>query len=191
MTNQPDAGGVFNPFLLWTDLGMRAAEMTVASLQNLTEGADRLTRAGASAEVEETDDTNPRSGGRASPLLSADPRAMVGMQRLMWDLMTQNWLNWTSAVSKFMSAGAGVGLARKLAGQQNPLQAVRDSLQQPLAWAEKPATEREAGSTGARAERRKARGSTEDAQHALAASESKPRRKAAAKSRRTQRSSRK
>ena len=175
MTNEPDARAMFNPFLLWTDMGMRAAEMTVASLQNMTEGADRLTRAGASAEVEEPPDAG---------------AGIAGMQRLMWDLATRNWLRWTSAFGSLLSAGAGVGLARKVAGQENPLVAARDSLR-PVAWGEKPASRKDRNAPHEPARRTANRARTDDALHALAANESKPRRKSAAKPRRSQRSARK
>lgn len=170
MTNEPDARGVFNPFLLWTDMGMRAAEIAVASLQNMTEGADRLTRAGASAEVEELHEDDGLGG-------------IGGMQRLMWDLMTHNWLSWTSAMGSLLSAGAGVSMARKVAGQENPLLAVRDSLQ-PTGWGDKPASGRAAGALESPAEPRTGRARAGDAQHALASNESKPRRRTAAKPRR-------
>jgi len=175
MTNETDARGVFNPFLMWTDMGMRATEMTLASLQNMTEGADRLMRAGASAEVEEPHEDDGLGG-------------LGGMQRLMLDLMTQNWLRWASAFGSLLSASAGVGLARKVAGQENPLNAVRDSLR-PATWGEHPASGRQArldDLTASRASRVR----ENDAQHAQASSESRPRRKAAAK-RRSQRSARK
>jgi hypothetical protein len=177
MTNEPDARGTFNPFLLWTDMGLRATEMTLASLQNMTEGADRLTRAGASAEVEE-------------PVQDDGLGGMGGMQRLMWDLMTQNWLRWASAFGSLLSASAGVGLARKVAGQENPLNAVRDSLR-PASWGEKPATGTETGALDYPAERRAGHAPADDSQHARASDGPRPRRKAAARTRRTQRSARK
>jgi hypothetical protein len=177
MTNEPDARGMLNPFLLWTDMGMRATEMTLASLQNMTEGADRLTRAGASAEVEEPHEDDGLGG-------------MGGMQRLMWDLMTQNWLRWASAFGSLLSASAGVGLARKVAGQDNPLQAVRDSFR-PATWGEKPATGEDTGATEYPAERRARRSPSDDSLHALASDEARPRRKATAGTRRTRRSTRK
>jgi hypothetical protein len=47
MANQPDSPKLFNPFALWADLGMRATDAAVSSTQNMTEGTDRVTRAGA------------------------------------------------------------------------------------------------------------------------------------------------
>ena len=102
-------------------------------------GWDRL--AGASAEVEEPREDDGLGG-------------MGAMQRLMWDLMTQNWLRWASAVGSLLSASAGMGLARKVAGQENPLNAVRDSLR-PVAWGEKPASRRACGVTGVHRTRRR------------------------------------
>ena len=153
---QPDLSNLFNPFVLWTDLGMRAAEAMVESTQNLTDGADRLTRAVASADSAGAVDTTVRAHEHARATPSADLGGIEELQRTVWELMTHNWLAWISAVSQLMSAGAGVRLAHKVAGQDNPLEAARDSLR-PVVWEEEPAAE------------------------------TKPRRKAAVKSRRTRR----
>lgn len=133
MTNEPDARDLFNPFMLWTDLGMRAAEVAVASTQNMTEGADRLTRAAASAEAAEADDDASSDGDNTNTWASASLGGMADMQRVMWDLTTRSWMQWMSMAGNLMSAGAGVGLARKVAHQRNPLEVVRDSMEHALA----------------------------------------------------------
>ena len=148
MTNEPANSNLLNPFLLWTDLGMRAAEAAVASTQNMTDGADRLTRAAASAEAADATDEDSDTGEISSTWASASLNGMADMQRMMWDLTTRSWMQWMSMAGNMMSAGAGVGLARKVAHQRNPLEVVRDNME-----------------------------------HALAAPEHKPRRKAAAKRR--------
>lgn len=134
MTNEPDAG-LFNPFLLWTDLGMRAAEAAVASTQNLTEGADRLTRAAASAEADAHDEAS-GTGENASTWASASLGGMADMQRMMWEMSTRSWMQWMAMAGNLMSAGAGVGLARTIAHQRNPLQVVHDSVEHALATPE-------------------------------------------------------
>ena len=133
MTNEPDARNLFNPFLLWTDLGMRAAEVAVASTQNMTEGADRLTRAAAGAEVGEVRDDASVTGDYANTWASASLGGMAGMQRMMWEMSTRSWMQWMSMAGNLMSAGAGVGLARTIAHQRNPLQVVHDSVEHALA----------------------------------------------------------
>ena len=35
---------LFNPMMLWTDMGRRALEMTLSSSQNIGDGIDRLSR---------------------------------------------------------------------------------------------------------------------------------------------------
>jgi hypothetical protein len=130
MTNEPDANNLFNPFMLWTDLGMRAAEAAVASTQNMTEGADRLTRAAASAEAD-ADDEGP--GDNANTWASASLGGMADMQRMMWEMTTRNWMHWMSMAGNLMSAGAGVGLARTIAHQPNPLKVVHDNVEHALA----------------------------------------------------------
>lgn len=192
MTQQPEAGSGFNPFLLWTDLGMRAAEMTIASLQNVAEGAERLARAGASADAAATVEPSTDADARAVLFPLADFGGMASVQRLMWDLVTQGWLRWASAAGNLLSAGAGVELARKMAGRGNPLEAARASLQS-VPWASWSAGGGEPGDIGTPRERRANRVSadTPGAQHALASNGPKQRRKAAAKPRRAQRSARK
>lgn len=104
MAYEPDSPTLFNPFLLWADMGMRATEMAVASTQNITAGADRVTRAVASTEADEIVDTDSSWDG------------IAGMQRLAWDLMAQSWVRWLSTAGNLMSASAGDGLARSGAG---------------------------------------------------------------------------
>lgn len=201
MPNKQDSStlpDVFNPFLLWADLGMRAAELAVASTQNITEGADRLTRAGASAGTAETDEghrtasrTAGDTGTSANELLPwpFNLDSITSMQRLAWDLMAQNWTRWTSTVSNLLAASSGASLGSKVAGQRNPLEAVRDSLR-PTGWGEKPASDKDRGTLTYPAQRGNGRSGTRTAQHAMASDEPKPRRKAAAKSRRTSRTTR-
>lgn len=155
MTHQTDTPNFFNPLLLWADWGMRAAEATIASTQNLTEGADRVTRAVAGTEASEIADAQ-ASEAEASAAAAFD--GIANMQRQAWDTATQNWTQWMSAVGGMLSAGAGRQHAVALA---NPKQ------------------------------RRSERDAEGSAQHAFASDEPKPRRKAAAKTRRTKRASRK
>ncbi|MDP3858455.1 MAG: hypothetical protein Q8Q73_11925 [Stagnimonas sp.] len=136
MTNEPETRDLFNPFVLWTDLGMRAAEAALASTQTMTEGADRLTRAVAGAEAAEAKEPASAGGDYANAWTTGGMDGIASMQRLMWDMTARNWVRWMSAVGNFMSAGAGVGLARKAAGQDNPLATVRDNMEHALASAE-------------------------------------------------------
>lgn len=186
--NQPDSGPSFNPFWLWADLRMRAAETVFASTQNITDGADRVTRAVAIANPTETA-AAPSAMNQGANASAASFSGIGTLHRLMWESMTQNWMRWASTVGHLLSAGAGVEVARNFAGQENPLEAVRDNLRA-ASWSEKPATQKELGALEYPAQRRGKR-SARMSVHAFAADEPKPRRRAAAKPRRTQRSSRK
>lgn len=108
-----DSPNLFNPFMVWADLGMRAAEMAVASTQNIAEGADRVTRAVAGTEAEEIVETAPSPDAHASAWSTNPLGGFADMQRLAWDLMAQNWTRWLSTAGNLMSASAGVGLAPK------------------------------------------------------------------------------
>jgi hypothetical protein len=177
MTNDRSTANLFSPLFAWVDLGMRAAEMTVASSQNMNDAVDRITRAGASVEADET--RIARSVARDAP--ASRVPAILGhlgdFHRRMFELSTETWVRWMSALGAVASVPAGVGLARTVGGRDNPLEAVRTSLR-PSGWGEKPATGRNAGSLTYPAQRR--RDSTLDMQHALA-DEGKARRKATAK----------
>jgi hypothetical protein len=173
MTNPNLFPNLFRPFQLWTDLGMRAAEMTLGSTQNFTEGADRLTRAVAGSDAVD-------NASAAMALQPASVDGIEGMQRMAFEAMTQAWSQWISMFGSLLAAGAGIGVANKVGGLDNPLKAVRDSLR-PATWGEKPATRAQRGAL-TYATQRRARSSTEDAQHALASNHPKPRRKGASKS---------
>jgi hypothetical protein len=170
---------LFNPFLAWADLGMRAAEMTVASSQNIGDAVDRITRAGASVDAPQAGapiDSLPRAPRAALP---ATLSQLGDLQRTLFELATQGWVRWMSGLGTLASLPAGVRMARSVAGQDNPLEAVRSSLR-PAGWGEKPATERRVGSLTYPSQRRHG-DATRDMQHALASGEAKPRRKTAAK----------
>jgi hypothetical protein len=184
MADQNDSPSLFNPFLLWADWGMRAAEAAMASTQNITDGADRVTRAVASAEPGRL--VEPPAGSDAGA--TAAMGGIADMQRLAWDLAARNWTQWMSTVSSLMSAGTGMG--REGAGAASPLQALRDSLM-PAAWTAQPAADgRTARATTQAPARSQGRSGVGLAQHALASDAPRPRRKAA-KTRRTARASRK
>jgi hypothetical protein len=133
MMNEPESRDPFNPFLVWTDLGMRAAEAAVASTQNMAEGADRLTRAAASADGTDADDEASSTADHGNRWATAGLSGMANIQRLMWDLTTRNWMQWMSMAGNLMSAGAGVGLAPTVAHQENPLKTVRSNMEHALA----------------------------------------------------------
>jgi len=102
---EPDLSHLFNPVVWWTDLGMRTTEAMVEQTQDLTEGADRLTRAVAGAE----------------PAAPADPLGGIqNLQRRVWDMMAHNWLEWAAAVAQLMSAAAGVRPAGEPAMERQP-----------------------------------------------------------------------
>jgi hypothetical protein len=52
---------------------------------------------------------------------------------MMWEMTTRSWMQWMSMAGNLMSAGAGVGLARTIAHQPNPLKVVHDNVEHALA----------------------------------------------------------
>jgi hypothetical protein len=178
---------LFNPILAWFDWGLRAAEISVASSQNINDAVDRITRAGASVESDETGATRFVAWDAPVARVPATLGRVGDFHRRVFDLTTETWVRWMSALGTVASLPAGVGLARTVARRDNPLEAVRTSLR-PSGWGEKPATQRNVGSLTYPSQRR--RDGTLDMQHALA-DEGKARRKATAKHKRAPRGGRK
>jgi hypothetical protein len=178
---------LFNPILAWFDWGLRAAEISVASSQNINDAVDRITRAGASVESDETGATRFVAWDAPVARVPATLGRVGEFHRRVFDLTTETWVRWMSALGTVASLPAGVGLARTVARRDNPLEAVRTSLR-PSGWGEKPATQRNVGSLTYPSQRR--RDGTLDMQHALA-DEGKARRKATAKHKRAPRGGRK
>jgi hypothetical protein len=114
MAKDIETPNLFNPMMLWTDMGMRALEMTLSSSQNISEGIDRLSRAGASPEASEAVvapiDTISQE---PAPTLPAFPDLNLfwQMQRTTIELMTQGWQQWMYALGTLAPLGAGRAFA--------------------------------------------------------------------------------
>jgi hypothetical protein len=115
------------PLTLWTDLGMRALDMTLSSTQNIGEGVDRLARAAASVEAD--GDSAATSGGSDGAASAASPvLALAKVQRTSFDMMMNGWLQWMSTLGTVASLAVG----REFVARQQPvLDALRKRLQQP------------------------------------------------------------
>ena len=95
---------LFNPMMLWTDMGRRALEMTLSSSQNIGDGIDR-----------ETISQEP------SPALPVFPDLNLfwQMQRATIELMTQGWQQWMNAIGMFGLLGGGGAFSET--ARQNPM----------------------------------------------------------------------
>jgi hypothetical protein len=113
---------LFNPMMLWTDLGMRAWETTLSSSQNISDGIDRLSRAGASPEASETAVAPIETiSEEPAPALPAIPDLSVfwQMQRFTMELMAQGWQQWINTLGSLALLGAGRTFAET--ARQNPM----------------------------------------------------------------------
>src|SRR4051812_41305178 len=97
---------LFNPFLAWADLGMRAAEMTVASSQNIGDAVDRITRAGASVDAPQTGAAGGPVPRAARAALPATLGQLGDLQRTLFELATQGWVRWMSGLGTLASLPA-------------------------------------------------------------------------------------
>src|SRR5512133_560771 len=113
---------IFNPLLLWADLGLRAADMTLASSQNLGEGVDRLTRAGASDEAIESRQADP-AVALVTPFGVELP---ARLHRTAFELLTNGWVQWMSTLGSVASFAAGLG--QRAGGRSDNLDAFRAAL---------------------------------------------------------------
>jgi hypothetical protein len=171
MAYELNASNLLNPMMVWSDLGMRALDMTLSSSQNITESVDRLTR----ASVEPIQDVV--SSSTVSRRTDLDMPSAVALstdlQRSTFDMMMQGWLQWMSTISTFASIAAGLGQNRN-PKRQDPLTAMRNSLL-PFTGGATAAT-RSGSSSRQQSGRREARAESGSTEHAFASGEPKRRR---------------
>jgi hypothetical protein len=174
MANNFDPSSLWSPVALWTDLSLRALDMTMSSSQSLTEGVDRFARAGASVEVTEGEASTAAVSDRSAAVTSSGLALAVDLQRSVFDQMMRGWVQWMSTLGDFASLGAGLVLPSL--GRQNPaLELTRKVL---LAAGESPATQARKGSSWRQpsGSRRASRSESESMEHAFASAEPKRRR---------------
>jgi hypothetical protein len=179
MAKDIETPNLFNPMMLWTDMGMRALEMTLSSSQNIGDGIDRLSRAGASPEASEAVvapiATISQEPAPAFPVFP-DLNLFWQMQRTGFDLMTQGWQQWMNTFGTLASLGAGHSFAES--ARQNPmLNAMHEMLVRSTDETADTRARTSASSrppAGAKRERH-----ADEIEHAFGAAETKPRRRAA------------
>jgi len=178
MPKDLDTPNLFNPMMLWTDLGMRTLEMALSSSQNIGDGLDRLARAGASPEATEAVVT-PSATDSPPPVLAATPglNFAAQMQRTTFDLMTQGWQQWMNAFAALASFGAGRSF-RETARQNPLLHAMQEGLESASTGELAMTRARTERSSPPPAGRQRARQSG-TSEHAFAAAEPKRRSRAA------------
>jgi hypothetical protein len=163
MAYELNASNLLNPIVVWSDLGLRALDMTVSSTQNISERVDRLTRAGAGVELAEV--TAPSSAVPVAPAFATPSGTALSadLQRSPLDLMMQGWmqgwLHWMSTLGTFASLATGPGL--------------------PFAAAEAAPRQARPASSSRQQSARHAAGGSRSMEHALASAEPKRRGRAA------------
>jgi hypothetical protein len=108
MAKEIETPNLFNPMMLWTDLGMRAMEMTLSSSQKMADGIDRVSRANASPQASETARARIETiRQEPAPALPAfpDPDLFWQMQRFTTEWMIQGWQQWMNAFGSLASLG--------------------------------------------------------------------------------------
>jgi hypothetical protein len=178
MARDIETPNLFNPMMLWTDLGMRALEMTLSSSQNISEGIDRLSRAGASPEATEAVVAPIASIAQGpAPAFPAfpDPNLFWQMQRSTIELMSQGWQQWMNTFGTLASFGAGRSFAET--ARQNPmLNAMQEML---LRSADETGVNRARPDASSRpAAGRQREGHADPIEHASGAAETRPRSRA-------------
>ena len=169
-----NASDFFNP-MIWTDLGLRALDMTVSSTQNVGERVDRLTRAGlepaenaASAPTDLASETvSVTSNGVA---LAAD------LQRTTFDMLTQAWVQWMSTLGRMASLGTELASGQGSNAANIPPDPMRMILFPTLLAGTAVAPARKGGSSRQQGGGQRAALAGRSMEHAVAAAEPKRRR---------------
>ncbi len=183
MAYELNASNLLNPMMVWSDLGLRALDMTVSSSQNITESVDRLTR--ASAEPIEDLASSSAVSRQSDFAIPSAVALSADLQRSTFDLMMQGWMQWVSTIGTFASIAAGLGQTRSPKRQHDPLEAMRKSLLPFMGTGTTDTPARSASSSRQQVSRRDAHAKIE---HAFASGEPKRRRgtgRAKSKSRRS------
>ncbi|HXE48847.1 MAG TPA: hypothetical protein VN663_10775 [Ramlibacter sp.] len=189
MAYELNASNLLNPMMVWSDLGLRALDMTVSSSQNISESVDRLTRAGASLEPVQ-DAASSSAVSRQSDFAIPGVALSADLQRSALDLMMQGWMQgwtqWMSTLGTFASLAAR-GLGEGLKSRDDALGAMKAFL--PISGPDTPArVSHSASGSRQHGSRRDARAESGSMEHAFASAEPKRRRagsRAKAKSRRS------
>jgi hypothetical protein len=172
MAYELNASNLLNPMMVWSDLGMRALDMTLSSSQNITESVDRLTRASVEP-VQDVVSTSMVSHQTDHDMPSA-VALTTDLQRSTFDMMMQGWLQWMSTIGTFASIAAGLASNQNLKRQNDALGTMRKSLL-PFTGAATAAT-RSGSSSRQQSGRREARAESGSTEHAFASGEPKRRR---------------
>ena len=172
MANDFNASDFFNP-MIWTDLGLRALDMTVSSTQNVSERVDRLTRAG----LEPAEDAAATSTDLASETVSVTSNGVAlaaDLQRATFDMLTQAWVQWISTLGRLASLGTDLASGQGAKAGDVQLDAMRMFLLPPPGTA---AAQSKAGSTSRRqGGRHRVADASRSMEHAVASAEPKRRR---------------
>jgi hypothetical protein len=125
MAYELNASNLLNPMVVWSDLGLRALDMTVSSSQNISESVDRLTRAGASVEPVPAVASTSMVSRQSEFAIPSGVALSADLQRSALDLMMQGWMQgwqqWMSALGTLASIAAGPGPSRSSKRQSDPL----------------------------------------------------------------------
>jgi hypothetical protein len=176
MANNLDPSNLWSPVALWTDLSLRALDMTMSSSQSLSEGVDRFARAGASVEATEVEASTGAVADRSASATSSGVALAADLQRSAFDQMMRGWVQWMSTLGNFASIGAGFMLPSL--SRRNPvLDMTRKALLQ-AGGGESPAMQGRAANSGRQqsGQRRQSRAGSESMEHAFASAEPKRRR---------------
>jgi len=127
MAYELNASNLLNPMMVWSDLGLRALDMTLSSSQDIGENIERLTRASASASVEPVQDVVSRSTAshQSDFAIPSGVALSADLQRSALDLMMQGWMHgwtqWMSTLGSFASLAASLAPSRSRKSQSGVL----------------------------------------------------------------------
>jgi len=89
---------LFNPFIAWTDLAMKATEMVVSSGQLIGERVDEIARASANASPPDFKQLTLLGGDEVKTATESSFDMMTRMQSASFQLMARAWQQWFTSL---------------------------------------------------------------------------------------------
>jgi hypothetical protein len=103
-TSSPFA--LFDPFLLWTDVGMKTAEMLLSSGQVIGTRLDRMARAGHNPSARDRREFTRMGTEKVKAAADSGLAVAARLQSANYELMTRAWQQWFANQTRLSSETA-------------------------------------------------------------------------------------
>lgn len=107
-TPTPFHPGLFDPFMLWTDLAMKSTEMMISSAQVIGSRVDQIARAGANPSPRDMREMVLMGTEKVKAANESAVAIATRLQRTNWQVAARAWEQWFT----MMGAMAALGTSR-------------------------------------------------------------------------------